>query len=417
MGSSVPPQIPGIPVPQPYLDNLRDIVAGLLGRDGNRRFPGAQPVSFGREHLTELQRNEYFMCEKTDGIRCLLFLYYQTNPDDTFSPVAFLIDRKNQYYDVQPPLRFPHFQFPTDPTKFLFNTILDGELVFDRVQNSPNPRLMFYTFDCLVIDSMSFVMRPLDKRMGYMKERVFRPYDKWRAAHPQQAHNEPFKVKEKELHPPYSLSLMFGKVLPNLPHGNDGLVFTCKGTPYKFGTDEHILKWKPPHENTIDFKLRLGEFPTFNPEDGEEGEIPDYDAMPDRFILLVQHNNNQYQPFQHDLYVTPEEWEILKGLGQRLDGRIIECYRDVQGRWRYKAEDDGSPRWRDDKKDANHISTVLSVLDSIENPVTQEDLIAAEGRIRTAVKAIQQRDREQLLAAMPQPPDAKKRKISAAEGQ
>ncbi|ORY15141.1 mRNA-capping enzyme subunit alpha [Clohesyomyces aquaticus] len=415
MHSSVPPEIPGQLVDRHEMEQLRIVVADLLERD-NTRFPGAQPVSFAREHIAELQRSEYFMCEKTDGIRCLLFLFYR-DTEHGFQPATFLIDRKNNYYEVFPPLRFPHHQFPFDDDKFLFGTVLDGELVHDRVPGQPKPRLIFYVFDCLVIDNQNYTTKPLDRRIGYMKKMVFEPYEAWRTRHPQLVAQEPFRVKEKPVYPPYHVKNMFDHVLPNLPHGNDGLVFTCKSTRYVFGTDKNILKWKPPKENTIDFKLRLGEFPRFDPEDGEEGLILDYDAQPDRIQLLVQHDRNKYQPFAHDLYLIPQEWEILKGLNQRLDGRIIECYRDEEGRWRYKKEDDGTPRWRDDKKEANHISTVNSVLESIEDPVTEQDLINASGRVKEAVYRL--RNEEKLRKAMliaPGPPDPKKRKLSEVNG-
>lgn len=389
--SSVP-TIPGQQVPQPHVQALREQVRVLLGRD-SERFPGAQPISFARNHLSELQRSEYFMCEKTDGIRCLLFLSYIDTPEG-FYEIQYLIDRKNNYYPVPKGLHFPHHQHQKDDDKFSFGTLLDGELVNDRVPGQPKPRLMFYVFDCLAVDNINMMQRTLDKRLGYMDMHLFGPYNNYLKTHASAQAAEPFRVKRKQMHSSYHISDMFRNILSSLPHGNDGLVFTCKNTPYQPGTDPHILKWKPPHENTIDFKLRLGEFPMFDPEDGEDGLIPDYDAMPDRFQLLVLHNSNQYQPFQHDLHIEETEWEDLKGLGQPLDGRIIECYRDKHGRWRYKQDDDGTPRFRDDKKDANHVSTVNSVLESIEDPVTEQDLIATENKIRDAVKVMREREAE-----------------------
>jgi mRNA guanylyltransferase len=417
MHSSVPPQIPGELIPNSEAVHLKQTVAELLERD-NLRFPGAQPVSFAREHIAELQREEYFMCEKTDGVRCLLFLHFKDDGQGGFMPATILIDRKNNYYDVQPPLRFPFYQTPNDPNTFLFNTVLDGELVHDMVKGQPVPRLIYYVFDCLVVDAKNLTSRPLDKRVGHMKDLVFKPYHRWRAQHGGQPMGpEPFAIKEKPLYPPYSLKEMFENVLPNLPHGNDGLVFTCKRTPYKFGTDPNILKWKPPRENTIDFKLKLGEFPLFDPHDGEEGLIPDYDAMPKPITLHVQHNNNEYLPFA-EMYLTEEDWEMLKSLNQRLDGRIIECYRDDFGRWTFKRDEDGTPRWRDDKKDANHISTVKKVLESIEDPVTEDDLLASSLSIRNAIYRLRNEEQELAKQKINDVADreAKKRKFSESNG-
>ncbi|OCK81085.1 mRNA-capping enzyme subunit alpha [Lepidopterella palustris CBS 459.81] len=396
MHSSVPPAIPGTLLSREDADPIRYRVSELLERD-RKTFPGAQPVSFARDHLNELQRREYFMCEKTDGVRCLLFLDFRELDVGDFIPAIFLIDRKNNYYYLPDGLRFPHYKYPNDLQKFSFGTLLDGELVHDRVPGEAKSRLVYYVFDCLAVDNVNFTQKPLDKRLGYMEEQIIKPYNAYRTlianTNPALLATEPFRIKQKQMHSSYRIGDMFTHVLPNLPHGNDGLVFTCKSTKYKFGTDEHILKWKPPHENTIDFKLRLGAFPLFDPDDGGDGPIPDYDAMPDRFQLLVLHDRNEYRPFA-DLAVDDAEWETLKSLGQRLDGRIIECYRDDQGRWRYKREDDGTPRWRDDKSCANHISTVRGVLDSIEDGVSEQELIAAESKIHDAVKLIRAQEAE-----------------------
>jgi mRNA guanylyltransferase len=399
--------MPGLLIPNQDAEGLKEAVAELLHRD-SLRFPGAQPVSFAREHVSELQKSEYFMCEKTDGLRCLLFMYWADGPNG-LQPTTFLIDRKNNYYELQPPLHVPFYKSPDIPEQFLFNTILDGELVHDQYPNEASPRLNFYIFDCLAVNGENVTAKPLDKRLGRFQEWVLKPYHKKLSA-TANPDLRPFALKAKQTYPAYSIRQMFDNVLPTLKHGNDGLIFTCKSSAYRFGTDDHILKWKPPHENTIDFKLRLGDFPLIDPGDGEDGLMPDYDAMPTSFHLLVQHNNDKYEYFAN-LAVTPAEWEVMKGLQERLDGRIIECYRTPAGQWKYKAEGDGTPRWRDDKKHANHISTVNSVLASIEAPVTEDMLLENEEAIKRAVYALQgrpyapqqQNDGER---------DAKKRKIS-----
>jgi mRNA guanylyltransferase len=164
---------------------------------------------------------------------------------------------------------------------------------------------------------------------------------------------------------------------------------------YVFGTDQKVLKWKPPHENTIDFRLVLGEFPTTEDEDGTVFE--DWEAIPSMELWVNHGGTNGYKPFA-ELTLTPAEWNALKSLNQQIDGRIIECYRDPQisdrDVWRPKL-DNGTPRFRDDKKDANHISTVESVLRSIQDAVTEQDLISNEGVIRSAFKARLKRREEE----------------------
>ncbi|KAF2448254.1 mRNA capping enzyme, alpha subunit [Karstenula rhodostoma CBS 690.94] len=387
--SSAPPSIPGFQLSNEDSGPLKHAVAELIHREGNTRFPGAQPVSFARQHVAELQQREYFMCEKTDGLRCLLFFHF-VDSERGFEPVTFLIDRKNNYYEVKPPIRVPYHGALFQKEAFLYATILDGELVNDLYPDGTT-KLIFYAFDCLAADGENYTDKPLSKRLWALKERVIKPWHTYLTQTKSLMPLVPFQVKEKEQQLAYHISYVFDQVMPKLKHGNDGLIFTCKDTKYEFGTDNHILKWKPPHENTIDFKLRLGEFPMIeaSPDDEDPSPYPDYDAMPTKFELLVNHGNNRYRPFAHRLSVTPQDWEMLKGLKQRLDGRIIECYRDTDGRWKFKKDDDGTPRWRDDKADANHVSTVESVLGSIEDPVTEQDLRTSESAIKKAVKQMQ----------------------------
>jgi len=49
-------------------------------------------------------------------------------------------------------------------------------------------------------------------------------------------------------------------------------------------------------------------------------------------------------------------------------------------RWRFH-------RFRDDKTEGNHVSTYTSVIESIQDHVTEDDLLASAGEIRTAWKA------------------------------
>ena len=360
------PSIPGQKADHGLVSMLRQEVAQLLGR-GQVNFPGAQPVSFAAKHLVELQKQDYYLCEKSDGIRCLMYL---TN--DGANEVTYLIDRKNDYYWVQN----LHFPLTDDEQLFHRATLVDGELVNDRQPNGTR-QLKYLVFDCMVLNESSLMMRTLDKRLGYFKDKVFNPYQALYKKYPTEIQYLPFIVEFKRMEFAYGIEMMFKDILPHLPHGNDGLIFTCRNTPYKSGTDEHILKWKPANENSVDFRLAF-EWPMLEPDsedekDGETSPYPDYSAMPN-FNLMVLVDKGQYYHYGN-MYVAPEEWEGMKSLGEPLDDRIVECYQDEHHRWRFL-------RFRDDKTEANHISTVESVMESIQDQISEIDLIRNAKKIR-----------------------------------
>lgn len=411
MGSSVVLSDVGIKIPHEDMQFNRETVADLLGRS-QLSFPGAQPVSFARSHFAELQRRDYYLCEKTDGMRCLLYL--SAFPDTGEGPIEaqHLIDRKNDYYYIpRDALHLPH---QNDMTGFHTGTILDGELVRQKHKDGREV-LMFLIFDCLCLDGNNIMDRPLDIRLGKVSAFVYEPWKAFAKQYPEDVEAQPFQFQLKKMELPYGTEMMFKDILPKLPHGNDGLIFTCKSTPYVAGTDPHILKWKPPHENTIDFKLQIGAFPT---ETDDEGVYEDWDARPSIDLLINHGDRTGYQKYA-DLELTDEEWEAMKSMGQMFDGRIIECFRDpVSGGWRPKLEDhDGTPRFRDDKRDANHVSTVESVRESIEDAVTEEDLINQAGKIKEAWKrrdAEAKKKREEEKRRIAEAEAAKKRQMDAA---
>lgn len=378
MGSTIDLAQIGTKIGEPDLRFERDNVADLLDRR-NTSFPGAQPVSFARHHLDELQNVDYFLCEKTDGVRCLLYLTQFIGESGTPSESHFLIDRRNDYYYISDnQLHIPRSK--DDVASFHTGTLLDGELVLQKTKNGL--RLAYLIFDLLALDGENSMNRPFDKRYGKARELVIAPFRAFASKYAEDVANMVFDVQLKSMETPYAMEMMFKEKIPQLPHGNDGLIFTCVTTPYVSGTDQHILKWKPPHENTVDFRLQIETFPLLQDEDGE---YEDWDAKPD-ISLLVNHGEGGYEYFAM-LALTDDEWTRMKALNQQFDRRIIECYRNPSnGAWRPKIDEGGTPRFRDDKRDANHISVVNSVLESIRDAVSEGQLIEAAPTIRAGFK-------------------------------
>lgn len=386
MGGSTP-SIPGQKITGADLWDLRNRVAQLLDRS-NTGFPGAQPVSFAARHKIELQKQDYFVCEKSDGIRCLMFL---TN-DPNMQEATFLIDRKNDYYLV-PDLHFP--KSAENPEPFHTDTILDGELVNDTIIDpdlGARTQLMYLVFDCLVLNGDRLMHQTLDKRIGHFTEFVYNPYKKLYDRFPGEREHLPFLVDWKMMERGYGIEKMFKETLPKLPHGNDGLIFTCRTTPYQFGTDQHILKWKPAQENSVDFRMTL-DFPMVEPDTDDEDQTPypDYTALPQ--VKLSVHGGDRDGDIPYGaMYLTNVRWEELKALKEPLNDRIVECCLMESNIWSFL-------RFRDDKQEANHISTVESVMESILDKVSEEDLIEASKSIRDEWKK-RERETEAQKAAM-----------------
>lgn len=391
MGGSVPDlkEVGFVKADNQLATMFRREVAALLGRE-TLTFPGAQPVSFARKHLQELKSRDYYVCEKSDGIRCLL---YFTTDDTRTKEIHYLIDRKNDYYWIPDqafhaplaPKQTPgHPPPPIDWASFHDKTLIDGELLYDTMPDGSRA-LKYLVFDALFLDGSDLTRRTLDKRLAYFMEGIYNPYRALCDKFPQDCEFI-FQMEKKEFQLAYGTEMLFKNIMPRLKHGSDGLIFTCRETPYRYGTDENILKWKPASENTVDFRLSMG-FPplTMNgnhgdPEETEEWDL-DYDAMP-KFTLWVYLGGDAHG-LGGEMYAEPHEWEQMKrysiNTDDGLEGAIAECHKDAEGRWRLN-------RFREDKTEANHSSVVDKVLESIEDAVSEQELIKEAGEVRTAWK-------------------------------
>ncbi|CAO3626401.1 unnamed protein product [Cunninghamella echinulata] len=271
-----------------------------------------------------------------------------------------------------------YFPLPQDPSfhKVHDNTIIDGELVLDK-EDDGSTQLKFLLFDCLMVQGRSLISRDLIKRLGYLKVEVLGPYNRMLQKYPHFKKKYPFITEFKEQQPTYKLDAVFEQVIPNLRHGNDGLIFTSVKSPYLLGTSNKIIKWKPANENSVDFKVQL----TFVPSTTIPGAI-DPTKKP-TIDLLAWERDDEYSKFTQ-LGITDKEWFDTFGKNPRhFNGRIIECNYDIELQQKYGLV---SPwrfmRFRDDKPHANHITTIRNVIISIDDGVTKEELVDNIDNIR-----------------------------------
>ncbi|KIJ35792.1 hypothetical protein M422DRAFT_180359 [Sphaerobolus stellatus SS14] len=367
------PDIPGDSVnDSQQLYYLKQRVATLCGLD-RYRFPGSQPVSFGKKDLAKLEQQDYWVCEKSDGVRVLVFINRVENTTD-----VYLIDRNDHYRFVS------GYYFPShaDPAIPLGDTILDGELVIDVNPATGQQETRLLLFDCLVHNEQNIMKKPLSSRYGRLKTWLFDPYMKALRKFPEMMANRPFDVQIKHMEFSYHVEKVLKEDIPKLKHGNDGLIYTCAETPYVVGTDERILKWKPPSENSIDFRLEL-RFPPL----ASDPSRPDLTAKP-IFALNVwlgkDRNSKGKQAEAYEFFdvmdVDDDEWAKIKAEGTQFDDRVVEVHWEPEkGGWRFM-------RFRDDKPEGNYKGIVDKIIQTIVDGIEQDDLISRSGAVKSAWK-------------------------------
>ena len=185
--------------------------------DGSR-FPGPQPVSIERRHFPLLNRQPYFVCEKTDGVHHLLA---------STEEGVFLVNRA----------------FVIEPVKIRVpkDTLLDGELVKTKAGKS-----LFVVHDAVRVKGENLTSQPLNYRLDAARK-VIKGIIKTAQA--------PFEIRVK------SMYLWGSEPVPALDtyeYETDGLVLTPINEPIRMGTQETMFKWKPKERITIDFELRNG---------------------------------------------------------------------------------------------------------------------------------------------------------------
>ncbi|TIA93666.1 hypothetical protein E3P81_00829 [Wallemia ichthyophaga] len=368
--SRIPP-IPGQILTSPeQCHSLKSLVQELC-QTRSKSFPGSQPVSFGWKSLQALEKEDYWVCEKSDGVRCLLLILTNgtTNEQETY-----FIDRKNVYRRIRG-LYFPNYKDSTLLTP-ANKTLIDGELVIDHDKKSGKDKLRYLVFDLLVLETEDIYNMRLGSRYGRLRSWVVEPFLKSLAKRGNPS--QPLEIKLKVMDLAYAIDHVFKTHIPNLQHGNDGLIFTCVESGYVFGTDSRIIKWKDPSENSIDFRISL----RFSASDDNTNTC-DFAKKP--LCELQQWEGGKLYNWFDNWDISEEEWQNFLKDGIDLHNKIAEfSWMKNEENWRFL-------RFRDDKNDANHSTVVEKVTESIEDGVEAHQLIKKSSRIRSEWKSRAQR--------------------------
>ncbi|CAM4694703.1 unnamed protein product [Leuciscus chuanchicus] len=291
-------------------------------------FPGAQPVSMDRRNIRLLEKNAYKVSWKADGTRYMMLIDGKNE--------VFMIDRDNSVFHIAN-LEFP---FRKDLRIHLSNTLLDGEMIIDKVNGQPVPRYLIY-------DIIKFTGQPVgqcdfNRRLLCIEKEIISPrFEKMKLGQIDKA-SEPFSVRNKPFFDIHAArKLLEGSFTSQVSHEVDGLIFQPIGK-YKPGRCDDILKWKPPSHNSVDFRLKITKV-------GGEGLIPQ--------MVGLLYVGSYDMPFA--------QMKISKDLKQ-YDNKIIECT-FVNNTWVFM-------RQRIDKSFPNSYDTAMAVCNSIQHPVTKEIL-------------------------------------------
>ncbi|KAJ1719360.1 Dcp1p-Dcp2p decapping enzyme complex alpha subunit [Coemansia erecta] len=363
MGLNIP-KIPGVQLSEKahghLLLELRRTVQQLCG-SLSTEFPGSQPVSFTRhESIPALMENDYYVCEKSDGIRVLVLIgkiarsaaASELTPDS-----VYFVTRRNEYYEIS--------TAPSQPDTW---TIIDAELVVD-VEDDGRRVQRLLAFDVLAVDGICCMMQTLPKRLGRLEQQVVKVLNAKRDKQRQESlqSDMPFELLMKRFELSYGAARVMREVVPKLKHASDGLIFTAVDSPYISGTCIEVIKWKPADENSVDMLANV---------------VYDDDTHQPIVQLYVWEGFDRYS-FYGFLSYTQTEWEevIWPARGDRvsINGCIMEVlyqpgYRPP-AKWRFM-------RVRSDKQHANHVSVITRILQSIDDGLDFNELEAAMADVR-----------------------------------
>lgn len=201
-------------------------------------FPGANPVSLARAALPRLREREYRVALKSDGVRYMLMLSLRTDG----SPVALMVDRARNMYEVQ-------LVAPAD--HFVKGTLLEGELVWHQPHQTS---MIFFAFDAIRLKGNDVTQRPFIERLDLVSQCIH-------------ASDEEFSDDALETAVLETDSIIFAQCDPRIllrpkrfvdrmhvarlwnerstsEHRVDGLILQCTTSEYTVKAYTPVFKWK-----------------------------------------------------------------------------------------------------------------------------------------------------------------------------
>nr|UXY87990.1 mRNA capping enzyme [Cryptomonas curvata] len=208
-------------------------------------FLGTMPINFSRKHIKFLYSKDYFVFEKSDGVRGIL---------TWFRSKIYLLDRKLILNRILKASVITNKNFLNIKT-----TLLDGELCFNLLIQ--NYEYLIYDLICLFGDwrISTWDMRGRLRAISYVIKKSNFFFNK-----------SLIKLKKKDIFKIFEIQNLFFRIIQNktsferiyincqiennvICNKNDGLVFTPNKISYISKSPFITFKWKYENGNSIDF--------------------------------------------------------------------------------------------------------------------------------------------------------------------
>lgn len=306
------------------------------------KFIGSHPSSLSKNNIDVILNEDYLVCEKSDGIRAMLFIY---------NKILYFYDRKNVFYRTRYVIDVPHC--------YLF----DGEIYKE------DDFFVFAIFDTLISDSENQtagnLLQRLEKAHAFTKALGKTP-GMIQVSNDSTYHK--FKIITKSMTKSYGFHQVLDTI-PKLAHENDGLIFTPVRDCYMVDAQTRTFKWKPPHLNTVDFYIKKSLLPYTYDLCG----VIVINQLPRKLRNKLPNKKNEQELLKFSFFYSPVELSEIDGqIGEFRydpDKEVVDMeeYTISKGGWSlYKI--------RTDKFTPNNIKVILGVLDSINENVDEPAL-------------------------------------------
>lgn len=326
------------------------------------RVPGPMPISILRSNLNVLTKYQYWVAEKSDGDRYLLF--YSSKRKQ-----CYLIGRKFNLHKVPGDLLPQMFAGGGD-------SLLDGEIVQELVGGQERPA--YLVFDIVAFRGVHIGEEPLSKRL----QQIGRAVGEYRKL--EGKGSCPFVIQSKTFYKKEHVSEMLKKIERKVSskghveywfsekrsaglrrNRNDGIIFTPETGGY-MQRHSSILKWKFLELNTIDVQIQQRDIRNYNQKKLPvycKGRNPSGGQAVNLFLreIPMPANISDYFPF------TPRSLAPCP-IYRVSTSAIVEIgYDKNKGQWVIH-------RARPDKGQPNFITTCMGTLDALIDNVSTEAL-------------------------------------------